>query len=447
MKHAQLKKVFWQEIATQVQQTNPALANAIAGTELSDAHYFYLAQYPYGVNILDEQGVYIPNPQGELALLNEQNFPADFVDEMSYAPIPLFFVLEKVVEIYVESPKQMIPLKVLKPGDCYCLWECLQPSVDLPPQSQRVCKLAAGVRSAFLLPKITDAEKHRQLQKSYKLLRALPQNLSEHWEIFNTLTQTDEITWHCQILFLPKIWFADLNRPSLSVFRAFLYEYGWQETLALRMKEILQYYWEDFVGVLNKQNLKIRPDLIDALKNVVYIAMGLSPGFLPCADAEEAFCPVSWIQKIYVEKYGLKQYMPTLMHCDHFSRAESQRPIYYSLQTPSLLKTYPQPQNIPSIISDLRVLENVIHLLYNHPQFKKTAIYSYLKNLNIEFFHTDADKNTDIQSTQYLIASDPSFAVGYHHDQIQPPIAKNAQFFRGVIKISGKGTQHDIDQH
>jgi hypothetical protein len=61
-----------------------------------------------------------------------------------------------------------------------------------------------------------------------------------------------------------------------------------------------------FSLVQENRNLKPNPYLSDTARNLIAIGSGESPGFSVALDDSEA--PVSALQKIFIEDYGLKKY-------------------------------------------------------------------------------------------------------------------------------------------
>ncbi|NEU34928.1 hypothetical protein GN156_30175, partial [bacterium LRH843] len=88
-----------------------------------------------------------------------------------------------------------------------------------------------------------------------------------------------------------------------------------------------------FSVIQNSRNLKPNPYLLDTAKHLFAIALGEVPGYAPQLDDEQL--PLRVLQQAYVESYGMKKYVPTILAPVNFSLETKSFPaVYYSLSYP-----------------------------------------------------------------------------------------------------------------
>ena len=328
----------------------------------------------------------------------------------------------------------MLPVAFMGKGRLISLWRVLEegPSYFLWP----FWSIAAGARSICMLPKITDSASHKALKLKYGLKLQVPQKLSDHWEHFVHIANHSLFPqqWSTELIFFSKKWLEHKKDKAWSEFYRFLLNEVWQITSFRRNQFIF-----DFVLsiILENKNLKPNPYLIDTAKHLFAMGEGSAPGFSPSCDNTAA--PISGLQKVYLEDYGLKKYIPVIMHLHHITPKDTA--VFYSFQIPTTTAFSPKSKKISSAMSELQELKQVMEILISeivkeHLGVEQTLLYNLAKNIQFEYYHSDKDKRGEVLSIAELSAFDNSLSASLMSDQYFFP--EFSQFFKGCVRISRK---------
>ncbi len=81
--------------------------------------------------------------------------------------------------------------------------------------------------------------------------------------------------------------------------------------------------------------------------------------------------------------------------CPSYFSFEDPKPVYYSLQTPTLLESVPKSRNLTSIVDNVRELRELTkHFLAEafdeHLKIANVSINEMISRLQFEFFHSEA---------------------------------------------------------
>ena len=127
------EETTWDKVRNRVIKVNPMLADIIDEFNPSSKHTLILANYPYGTNIRDKGKVCFPASSGEVVTLDKHIVPTDIRELLSYSASPLALILDKRVEVYVETPEgRTVPFKLFRPGTTFGVWEIMgQPPIVL----------------------------------------------------------------------------------------------------------------------------------------------------------------------------------------------------------------------------------------------------------------------------------------------------------------------------
>ncbi len=181
------KEVTWDEVRDEVMKVNPTLASIIDEFNPSSKYPLILASYPFGTNIRNKGELLLPTEHGQLATLDESIISSNLREKLSYSPSPLVFILDKCVEIYVETPEQRtIPLKLFRPGVTLGVWEILK-QVPVFLRRKWSWSISAGAHTLFMLPKIMDTANHRKLQAACQMRIHVPRNIFEQGNVFTEI--------------------------------------------------------------------------------------------------------------------------------------------------------------------------------------------------------------------------------------------------------------------
>lgn len=200
----------------------------------------------------------------------------------------------------------------------------------------------------------------------------------------------------------------------------------------------LMFYNLAFSRAKANRNLKPNPYLADTVKHLIMIAAGTVTGF--GAAVEDSDAPISLLQKVYMESYGLKEYFPTLFVPKHFSLQETKDTAYYSLSWPTTLEFSPKSRKESSILQDLAELRHIIltfidEVKNNKLKIEDTIIGNIANSINFEFYHSKPDKHGEIKLSNEMIKEDVRLMKSSNNID-QRHFADSGTFVRGCVRIN-----------
>lgn len=422
-----IQRLSWKDIRADVSAINKNLFDIIEEINPSEHYSLYKVRYPFGAKIVDKGKLSLPNQESNFDTISR---------ELNYAAVPLALIINKSCEVFIENKQQIIPLNLLSSAQLFGLFEVLAKQTNTESK-QPPWSITAGARSIFMLPKITDMNAHRRVMREYKLQSQPPQSLDEHWQIFTKIAQHADIKnpWCCEILFFSDAWlFKQQDNILWSKFNRYLYSQAWIESAYLRNKTLLNLLWEILASSLISQNLKLKPYLMQIIKQLTAISYGFASGYQP-AGRNEMVAPIAAIEDAYVKVYDLKEYLPIIMHASNLSGQTQQSTYYYSLSAETLHEgsfTSAQP---PRVISRVRQTKQLMEAINAHVATNPLLQTYQQDEINYHYFHITEEKDTNIKSTKDLPAFDPCMIETFHtyKDRIFPAASP---FIRGSISIT-----------
>lgn len=426
--------LVWRDIRNEVAAVNPELASILDEIDPSDEYKLVKANYRYGDLVVKTGQAQIAAQDGHLAPTTSDKINTRVRKLLSYSPIPLFLTLQNDNEVFIDTGSRVIPLNLFHQGSILGLFESIDFLYGL--KSTPVWSVSAGSRTILLLPKIADAIGLKRLRAHYDLPSTIRlQGMADHWAVFKSIaTHPDfEQGWSNWVLFFTEKWLNKDLSPGWSKFRNFLFQRGWSQAKFAMGKIELGLAWESFVEAISLRNLKPRPYLIDQVRHVLSISVGRSPGFRPMDNLQQA-APTKGIQKALTEIYGLKQYLPTLIHMGSLDCIQQRVPIYYSLAFPTLIEGSPLNRSSSTVMVDLRDLKVLIDTLTSYSMAKKENDQPRFNEVYFDYFHVEHDNSGDIRSSEYLSKEDACFLV-------DKPLFRGrdfcvtSPFWRGCIRI------------
>jgi hypothetical protein len=358
-------------------------------------------RYPYGATIYKNGQLYLPGENGSI-LLTDKSVPKHIFEALNYNAVPLGCVTHHGFEVFRNVGDHIFPLAFRDGGLELGIWETFLPASPFT--------VVSGARTTFLLPKISDYSAHKKL-KAAGVKSPVPKTLFCHWKIFTEIesgTKTDE-PWYCEIYFFTKQWqervFTDLKWVY---FQNYLLKKALKHTEAYQVKITYDSVWEYFPLFLKKQNIRINNYLTDALKHLIYIAAGILPGFSVALNNTPL--PLDKIQSAYLNIYGLKSYIPTIMYSNYFN-AETNQPVYFPLQVITTASQLTNKQKLTTAKSTLIELIELVDLFLqqissNSQGKKKDYIWELFSNVSFDFFHSDDCPDAGVFSTQDMPKDD-----------------------------------------
>lgn len=431
-------ELAWQEIKSEVKAVNPELFKIIEEINPKSNETFVKVGYPYGASITDNGDFYLPNQKGHLVPIQDADIDPKIKRLFDYTFIPLGLLLNKASEIFVKLDGRVVSLNVLRPGDLFGLFEAtdLLSGVFIKP----VWCVSAGSRSIFMLPKISDMIGHKKLKKKYEMISATPPaTFEDHGKTFKTIVSQSKAAcqWQHQVLYFTRSWF-DLSKPTdrFSKLYNYLFKKSHLQGIHSLNETAIHLTWQKIILWLGRRNLKPRPYLVDTLQRLIHIASSTLPGFA-VADHSEIFAPTKLIQEEYIETYGLKKYLPTILYAEKMLGAPEIDTIYYSLAHPFLYEGVPSHKSPIPIIDDLRSMKFMIDTLQDALKSKKFSIPNISGNLyraQFNYFHTGKDVYNEIKTAEEFIKLDPRFENDKKLYQ-KRETCTTSPFFNGFICI------------
>jgi hypothetical protein len=196
----------------------------------------------------------------------------------------------------------------------------------------------------------------------------------------------------------------------------------------------------DFAFSLAQENRNLKPDpyLADTIRHLIAIAVGEAVTMRPATDNSVA--PIKGLQEAFIEDYGLKKYMPVIMHSCHFSLGNP-RPAYYSLEIPTTTIFSPRANRANSRMTDIRNLRHIFTTFLAEVEkeklmLEKTPLFSIVDSIEYNFYHTGVDPYNEILPVSNLAKKDLAFTNSLYDGALVFP--EFSTFFNGCISISQK---------
>lgn len=413
--------INWQQAREFVEPVNPELVTLIDEFSPDNSYQFIKIKYRFGQSILKNGRLHLPISLHETGMLSHPNIPKKIQQALGYCDLPMAMILNKKAEVFYESENRVMPTKIYGPGALIGLWEMFDPAPEVYVES--VWNITAGVRSLFMLPKISNQLAHKQLQQNYKMAAYPPSHMLHHHQIFKEIgSNNHEDSWVLEVLYFGEKWQQlkqERSIEALKIHHYFLQE-AWHQSYNCRNNMSFDMAWELFSKAVSDRNMKPKPLIVNTLKHLLAINDGFYPGYGPAID--ESGAPIHFLKNAYLEIYKIKN-EPTIMEPFHLSKAN--RPAYYSFQLPSLLENAPGAHG-KNIIIDLRELKILMEML--QASFNE-------KKLNFRFFHPNEDLSYGIEDVSKIFATDPNFLA---QSITGMSIAESSPFLKGCVQIALK---------
>lgn len=432
---ASLEKVTWSKVRKDVHKVNPELATIIDEINPGEELPFYRAKYPFGATILDK-GQFSPPKIG--------NITSDEIQQdLCYTGgIPIGLVLKKSLELCIKQEELIMSWIFMTPGRIFGLWRGLELNQEASYHNT-LWFMCAGMASGFILPHIGDKISYKKLVKMRGLKRNLPRNLQEHCEMMTQMSSHKDFprAWESELLFFSSTFFNKLkNHYQLMIY---LQNYVLEKSAFWRNKFLFDFIWDSFVKILYKENITVKPHIVDIVKHLITIALGELPAFIPAIDDEVG--PITELQNDLLSIYGLKHFSSTIMIPSYFNMYDPKaRPVYWSLQLPYYFESMPKPKNSGTLVETLVQIHQLINYFTIAVEQKKlpniagTPIEQCLQKVKFTCFHSDVDSEGQIQHIHKMPKEDPtlySFPLPGHKTH-QKGFSDTTPFARGCVRIS-----------
>ncbi len=435
-----LRIVTWAEISKEVRAVNPVLAEMIDAINPNENYPLIEVTLGYGEKMFEGDQIRLPAKGGKMKPLSDEGL-VQVAPFLKYATRPLGLQLKKSSEMFLEFEDRVVPLDMIREGEFVSLLEMtgfVNPSIQALPWS-----LTSGARSAFMVPKITDARSHNRLKAEFMFHRGPPTGLADHWHVFRAIANAafDEFEWASKTLLFSGAWFDKEAKthqsPEWLRFYTYLMQLGIQKMTAEHNALEQTTAWEDFSGAIRQKNLKPGPYLLDTVKHLIGIALGDGLGFVP-EDGRESALPGRLIELAYSETYQ-SEYAPILMYPSRLSAEGPGRTLYYSMGMPSLSAGSPSIRKAPSVITELREVKTLMRLLQGLLKVEQYASLPGLREMFLEYYHSEVDPFGEIVNSADIAASDDILKARLSSTRfMRKEFPTHGQFLRGCISIQMK---------
>lgn len=439
-----IQEIGWKEASEVIKHVDRELVDIIDSCDPPKDYTLFKASYRYGSVVLKEGILHLPDSSGRVQPINSLEIPSHIREKLSYSNFPLGIITKGSNEVFLEDYDRVVSLAFFKPKFILGLWETFDAAACFP---RKIWSVYAGARSLYMLPKISDAYGNNKLKKLYNIKASIPLKLFDHADFFSTLTSSkilkNKNTWTNEVIFFTKKWLNQHQKQNnWANFRLYLMEQVWATTVDTRIRIAYDYFWQRFAKELERRRLKVSSYIISTLKHIIAIGLGVFPAYKP-VGAQQFSGPVHLLQDVYVNDYGLKSYVPTVMEPHHFSRKDDVKFVYYSLQSPNSFETIPKNRNITKIIDEVRELKMLSDIFYeealalsNKLKIENTALSWLVDNISIDYFHSEKDIHDEIRQSREMPQEDKSLIFTQHEYKNNNIFAENSPFVRGCVRLS-----------
>ncbi len=436
-------KMYWPDIREKIAQLDATFTKIVDDLGVDKSFPIYLASYPYGALIADTQSPFIPCDNGTVKRLTAPEVDKSITEDLGYGKdgLPMGMVLNKQLEYFIDLKGLgvTIPWLIYEPGSFFPLSSIFNQKNKRNYASNSVLMTTAGARSTFMLPNIGCSTNHINLKRDFNVKTTTPKTLYDHWYVFKEIVNSPILAsdWRCEVIYFAEKWLKKLyTDTSWLALKSYLQELAWSRFEYDRNRV---YYDIAFSVIQQKRNLKPNPYLADTARHLFSIALGCVPGYAP-ALGEEAI-PVSILQKVFVESYNLKKYIPTIMQPVNYN-FESNPPVYYSLQHPSTHMFSPKSRKISSTLSEMRELDHITNifseeLANDNAICADTILNQVSKAIKFNYFHNEKDRLNVIKPSCEIVKLDDRFNyVPSGYSTNESTFSADARFVRGCVSIS-----------
>lgn len=435
------EELKWEQVKKEVKNISSEFSNIIDNISPGNELSFIKVKYPFGSQIVNNGLLNLPTDQGKLRNITDTKLPSKIRSKLNYSLVPLGMIVKNGIEVYRELGDRVFSIANWGQGLDIGIWEHFGWTTPY--------NVTAGARSLYMVPRITLKSAHNRLKREYNVSLPPPQKAYDHWKLFKQIANSNNFPnpWFCEVIFLSNTWIEKLNKykdkesGGWYKLHNYLINKNLQHSLYGRRRSIFEIVWELFSRSLNNEGMKSNPYVLDTLKHLAFVGTGGSPGSIPNTGSTE-LGPIPDLQTIYIDCYGLKEYVPTIMQPQYFS-FEKNQPVYYSLQSPTLLESVPKSRNLTSIVDNARELRELAnHFLdgafEEHLKIANVSINEMIGKLQFDFFHEESYAyGSDIRPSNEMPINDPDLM--YMPGELKGrKFADTSAYLHGCVRISSK---------
>ncbi len=438
---ANITASHWQDCREEIMQVNPDFAAIIDEIDPPKDFRIYRGEFSYGHKIVHRGVLHLPDKEGINYPITSSHLDSRIRDDLAYNANsnPVSMVLNNSVEMYLQLEDRIIPaVQPLQTGTLFGVWRIMSPGTRSHPSF--LWELSSGVRSIFMLPKISDTKSHARLKRKYNIAIHKPRDYLEHSKLFSALANHEAFSqpWTSKIAMFSKKWFDYLKDPAWNKLYVFLLSQAWDSSSNWRDK----FLWDFIFSYIEKEkDLKPTPYIAKVVKHLLSVATNSACGFEPATNSKLA--PIEGLQRLYIEDYGLKQYPPIIMQPHYFDMyTDNSLPVYTSLQVPTQLEFASKHSERTSTIQNLHIAGTLLkqyvqQLKQGDYLIENTSYYDLHEKVQFDFFHSAAADYHDVRGSDLIPEQDERF---FHSlvETSNKDFPTNNTFIRGCTRIMCK---------
>lgn len=439
--NSRIQELTWEEARPYIAKVDKKLVQIIDQWKPDKSYKLYSVKYQYNDLIADQGRFQLPLDNGEVVPLSNTQVSPVLKRNLSYRTIPLGILIDKGCEVFMDLENNRVAnLAFFSPGVLLGLWETLDEEASHYPKN--LWSVSAGARTAFLLPKATEANSYNVLRQKYHLRVPPPKRFTDQSKVFAQICKhkSSECTWESHLIFFSEKWIQqDEANIGWLRFHYYLHKSGWNLFEYNRNTISFERFWQLFEYALEEEGYKKNKYLIDLLKHYLAVASGVVPGFVPATD--EVAVPAATIQKAYIEDYKLKFYLPTIMVPGHFDKYNGNDYVYSSLQLPTFLNVIPKSRDQMTLMQELREFKFLVETFYTLAKEDKLKIKNIpldkaIKNVRFDYFHNISGEDDSILPCGQIAHDDRRFISCQTRNPKNRIFCESSQFFHGCIRFS-----------
>lgn len=431
-----IKELTWNEARPYAAKGCQKLLKILDEISPDDSFTFLHVRYPFGTTVVSNDFLHLPVSETETAPINSDLVPKKWRDKLSYLDVPSGLIVKNTLEIFREIGEKVFSVALSGPDTG------IEMGIVEVFGATTSYTVTSGARSLYMVPRISKAVAHKKLRREYGINSPVPKKPQDHWHIFRELYASPnfESEWECELLFLTNKWAKYLEKEdgAWMKLKSYIQQKAWDHSELGRRKVMLDVVWQQACEMLSNKGIKPDPYVVDTLRHLILVGLGAISGSRPSCGNDYAG-PLTEIQHIYSNVYGLENQIPTIME-PHNIHSSPYKPVYYSVQTPMLLASTPNFRNISSNIEDMRELMNIKRYVFDRDYGNLKVDHKFLNDelakISFNYFHSEPYAyGKDIRPTKEMPLSDPDFLFT-PEGVAATEFAENGSYIRGCVKIS-----------
>lgn len=282
MPSCKLKK--WGDIKHNIATLNKPIFDIFENIGCDDVQV-YEVNYPYGFLIGDEKYLYLPDEEG-----NIQNIEA--------AEYPYMILVEKQLELYLETEQRVIPDCLYEPGNFMPMTVGLTQN-DLTLKPSVPFKLVSGARSISMMPLYKNSKEFYSLQRKYNIDNVDAENTMDHFSVFKAISDEIKPDWHSKLyVFTSKFTKKIKTEERWQGLRVYLLK---QSIRLNSFNSNAMYIDYALTEILTSKKISMRPFSIELVKQIIFIALGARTAFKPLINDE--LMPVNALTSAFIDNF------------------------------------------------------------------------------------------------------------------------------------------------